>query len=1048
MVERVVERVVEQALSCCSVSLARPDDGVVEPPALRRRDGSSVYRVAGADQYTSARVLAAEQRLVDTAGLRGGHAIPSTSVDLALLEATANGTLLNASQAALVASMATSGARLQLAIAPAGAGKTTAMRALAAAWTDAGGDVIGLAPSAAAAAALREHTGAQTDTLAKLVWSITHRDLPEWAARIGPAALVVIDEAGMADTLSLDTAVEFVVARGGSVRLIGDDQQLAAIGAGGVLRDIEASHGASRLTELMRFADPAEGAASLALRDGRPEALGFYLDRGRVHVGDLATMTESVLRAWQNDRATGLDAIMLAPTRELVAELNQRARAHRLTTQPNLEPDAAAGRAGGGSERSGIPTVRLADGNDASAGDLIITRSNDRRLRISATDWVKNGDRWTVLSVAVDERLSVQHTRTGRIVTLPAEYVSSFTELGYASTVHGAQGMSVDVMHGLATGSESRQQLYTMLTRGRLGNHVHLQVVGDGDPHAIIRPETITPPTATDLLEAILARDDSPTSAATQLRDLADPAALLGEATGRYTDALYAAAEDALGREAVASLESTAEGLVPGVRDEAAWPTLRAHLLLLGASGTDPAGAMRAAIEGRELDTAGDRAAVLDWRLDDTGLRGAGRGPLPWVPAIPAGLAGRPVWGEYLTRRAALVRGLAAQVRQHTRQTIGAGLGAGLGAGETAGWATGLGRRVDASLTAEVQVWRAAMQVPESDRKPTGPRQLAKAAALWQRDLDAHLAAGHAPAMDEWAPSLEQACPRLARDEFAPILAERLAALSRAGVDARGLLQRVTRQGSLPDDHAAAALWWRISHHVEPAVATRACSAGELTAPWLGRLTTNVGTERAEAIQASPWWPPLVTAIEHALARGYRIDDLLDTAGRNLAGVDVDECHAMVWRISVLAEPTRPEQHDDRDEPGAPPEDLLVDVEPPADAPTAAEWEDYLAGRNDTMSSRGLRGPRGPRGPRGLRPTADADGRGRTAVGGPGPRHLGTARAVRGRDTAHARAGARMGQLPGGPRQDGRGQRDCPGLLRVAVRAKLGPRLPHRTAAP
>ena len=75
-----------------------------------------------------------------------------------------------------------------------------------------------------------------------------------------------------------DTAVNFIVQRGGRVRLVGDDQQLAAIGAGGVLRDIQASHGAVRLTELHRFADPAEAAATLALRDDRPEALGFYLD--------------------------------------------------------------------------------------------------------------------------------------------------------------------------------------------------------------------------------------------------------------------------------------------------------------------------------------------------------------------------------------------------------------------------------------------------------------------------------------------------------------------------------------------------------------------------------------------------------------------------------------------------------------------------------------------------------------------------------------------------------------------------------------------------
>ena len=97
-------------------------------------------------------------------------------------EASANGVALNAGQAALVRQMATSGARLQLAIAPAGTGKTTAMQTLAAAWTEAGGTVIGLAPSAAAAAQLRDQINAQTDTLAKLTWSAR----PPRPARLGP----------------------------------------------------------------------------------------------------------------------------------------------------------------------------------------------------------------------------------------------------------------------------------------------------------------------------------------------------------------------------------------------------------------------------------------------------------------------------------------------------------------------------------------------------------------------------------------------------------------------------------------------------------------------------------------------------------------------------------------------------------------------------------------------------------------------------------------------------------------------------------------------
>ncbi|WP_278258254.1 AAA family ATPase [Nocardioides convexus] len=112
-------------------------------------------------------MLAAEERLVAAAGRHDGYAVTVDSVDMALLESTANGITLNAGQATLVREMATSGARLQAAIAPAGSGKTTAMRALASAWADGGGTIIGLAPSAAAADALRSQIDTQTDTLAK-----------------------------------------------------------------------------------------------------------------------------------------------------------------------------------------------------------------------------------------------------------------------------------------------------------------------------------------------------------------------------------------------------------------------------------------------------------------------------------------------------------------------------------------------------------------------------------------------------------------------------------------------------------------------------------------------------------------------------------------------------------------------------------------------------------------------------------------------------------------------------------------------------------------
>ena len=723
----LVELLVKEVLDHRSVALVAPGGRVEEPEVLRRVDGSSVYTVAGADLYSSQRILDAEQRLVAAAGRRYGSAVDQVAVDLALLEMAANGTALDAGQAALVRQMCTSGARLQLAIAPAGAGKTTAMRALTLAWTQDGGHVLGLAPSAAAAAVLAEQTGIRTDTLAKLTWSLDHGDLPDWAAAVGPSTLVIIDEAGMADTLTLDTTVQFAINRGASVRLVGDDQQLAAIGSGGVLRDIKDTHGALYLTELHRFTNPNEAAASLALREGDPSALDFYLDHGRVHVGDLAKTTADAFHAWVIDRAAGLDAIMLAPTRELVAELNRRARAHGLDNAPT------------GRE------VLLADGNQASVGDVIITRSNDRQLRLTATDWVKNGDRWTITRVSENGRLTVRHNRSHRTVRLPAEYVHTSTGLGYATTIHAAQGVTADTMHGLATGQESRQQLYTMLTRGRVANHLYLQVVGDGHPHTIIRPEAVAPRTPTETLQQILVRDDTPTSASTLLRELSDPAARLFDAVQRYTDGLHSAAEQLVGSQIVQMLDARADQVVPELTSEPSWPTLRAHLLALAAeTGEHPLLHLQIAAAGRELHTAGDMAAVLDWRLPEPALTDPG--PLPWLPGIPKALHDHPVWGEYLATRSELVIGLATQVRRHATQD-----------GTQPVWAPP-GSHPPPAVIGEVAVWRAAVGIDPRDRRPTGAGQLQTAAALWQQRLDRRIS----------HPGDDPANRDLRRDQVAP----------------------------------------------------------------------------------------------------------------------------------------------------------------------------------------------------------------------------------------------------------------------------------------
>ncbi|WP_245618483.1 MobF family relaxase [Knoellia aerolata] len=889
-VEAVVDIVTDHALTVCSVRLTPTGDGVPEPSMLRRADGSSVYGVAGSALFTSREVLAAETSLVKTAGIRDRHRASLEALSVTLLELAANGTTLNAGQSVLVRDMATSGARLQLAIAPAGAGKTTAMRALAGAWTEDGGTVIGLAPSAAAASVLREHLDATTDTLAKLIWSLDHDDLPDWARAVGPRTLVVIDEAGMADTLTLDAAVRFVTARGGQVRLVGDTQQLAAIGAGGVLRDIATTHGALHLSELMRFTDPAEGAASLALRDGRPESLGFYLDHGRIHVGDLSTAARDAFTAWATDRANHRDTIMLAPTRELVAELNQRAQAHRRMESP-----------GGGGHDAG---ARLADGTTAYVGDTVLTRTNNRRLRLSTHDWAKNGDRWTVRAVSPDGALTVEHRRTRRQLTLPPGYVAASVELGYATTTHAAQGISVDTMHGLATGSETRQQLYTMLTRGAEANHLYLQVAGDGDPHAVMRPDHLHPMTATEMLEGILARDGVSTSATSTQREHASAAARLGAATARYVDALHVAAEHHLGPEVVAAIDTGADQVVPGIGEDPSWPILRAHLVLLATTGGDPLVALRCAASSRELDTASDQAAVLDWRLDDIDPRRSGTGPLRWLPEIPLPLRADERWGPYLAARSDLVSAVTAEVREAAATTRV----------DAPAWSSASHLAPDPDLLADLAVWRAATGVPDSDQRPTGPQRFGRRNALWQQGLEHRLGATHNPALAAWVNRLHILAPASRGDVFTPQLAARLAAIARSGVDTRALLDTALA-APLPDDHAGSALWWRISRHLVPAVANRVDEDALAPTPlWAARLPHTLGEQRAAAVQSSPWWPALIAVTDHALARGADLDDLLSIAEDAHDAADIDPCGALVWRISLLTDPTPPDP-----DTGAPP---------------------------------------------------------------------------------------------------------------------------------
>ncbi|WP_231486620.1 MobF family relaxase [Candidatus Blastococcus massiliensis] len=924
--DRAIDAVVDRALSLSTPLGSR--EPVTEPAALRRSDGSSVYTVAGSTLYTSTTILAAERAILAAAGRRDGRVVPAATVDVALLEATANQVELNPGQVQLVRELATSGARVQLALAPAGTGKTTALRALAAAWRADGGNVVGLAPSAAAAAVLGEQVGGDTDTLAKLIHALaTGNAVPPWFERIGPDSLVVIDEAGMASTPDLARAIAFVNEAGGSIRLIGDDQQLAAIGAGGVLRDIAVTHGAVTLSQVLRFTDPdtgapdhAEGAASLALRDGDPAALAYYIDHGRVHVGDLATATDDAYTAWSTDRAAGRDAIMLAPTRELVAELNSRAQRDRLALQ-----DGPAG-----------SQVTLADSSQASAGDAVITRRNERTIAISATDWVKNGDRFTVTDVRDTGALDVVHQRTGRRVTLPADYVTDHVSLGYATTVHGAQGLTADTCYTVATGEESRQLLYVALTRGRHANHLFLTTAGDGDPHSVITRDALLPPTAVDVLTRVLARDGAPTSATSQARELTDPAALLACAADRYYDSLNTAAKDRLGRKALEAIDAAADAAIPGLTTQAAYPVLRAHLALCAVSGRDPSDVLRQALASdRRLDDARDVAAVLDWRIDPTGRHSPATGPLPWLPGLPKTLGDDLEWGPYLADSADQVSSPAVDVAARARAWTPTSAPA---------WALPLIDR-DPQLVADLAVWRIAHGVDDADRRRTGPAVPRATDARAQRALDdrATRLLGDGRALTaRWAPLVDSIDPRIAGDPYWPVLAERLAAADRAGIDITALTRGVAAERPLPDEQPAAALWWRLCGHLSPAAMTATdCSVSEALRPdWIPVLADVVGPAAAERVVADPAWPALVAAVTSAGDAGWQPDQVLSTAHDLLPAGHPDDdqlrpdelATALVWRVGVLIDPASAAR------PHAPTPPADLDQLPSADGVADDDW--------------------------------------------------------------------------------------------------------------
>jgi hypothetical protein len=161
-----------------------------------------------------------------------------------------------------------------------------------------------------------------------------------------------------------------------------------------------------------------------------------------------------------------------------------------------------------------------------------ITLSKAARPR---PDWVKNGDRWTITGIGSRGDLTVWHNRSQLIVGLPMDYVRTSTGLGYASTIHLAQGVPPTPCTVSSRG-RSRGRSCTPCSAAAGTPTTSTSKSSATRPHTLIRPDTIAPRTPTETLQRSSPAMKRPSPASSLLRELNDPAARLFQAVQRYTD--------------------------------------------------------------------------------------------------------------------------------------------------------------------------------------------------------------------------------------------------------------------------------------------------------------------------------------------------------------------------------------------------------------------------------------------------------------------------------------------------------------------------------
>lgn len=332
----------------------------------------------------------------------------------------------------------------------AGAGKSTMLAAAREAWEAEGYTVHGAALSGKAAEGLEESSGIQSRTLAS--WS---RGWENDRGTIGRGDVFVIDEAGMVGSRQLARFVGEAEARGAKIVLVGDHEQLQAIGAGAPFRAITEEIGHAELSEIRRQRVDWQREASVDFATHRTaEGLAAYRDRGNISFAETGEDARGqIVRDYLADRDERPDGtrVAMAHRRADVRAINDAIR-----TELQDRGELAQG------EDAGALTFQTNDGKrEFSPGDRIVFLENNRDLG------VKNGMLGTVEHVEAG-RIVAQLDGRGDSVSVPMGDYQAIDH-GYATTIHKNQGATVDRSYVMASGTMDRHLTYVAMTRHRDG---------------------------------------------------------------------------------------------------------------------------------------------------------------------------------------------------------------------------------------------------------------------------------------------------------------------------------------------------------------------------------------------------------------------------------------------------------------------------------------------------------------------------------------------------------------------------------------------------